>query len=125
MTTSAAVLIVDDDPDFRALARIYIEAAGVEALEAPDCPHAVALLREARDRVRLVLLDYWMPNMEPTRCCRCIRALVRPETRIVLVTAAVDASKRAQELGLRDFLQKPLELEKLRAMVQGTKRALG
>jgi CheY-like chemotaxis protein len=79
---SGAVLIIDDDSDFRELVRLYFESAGVEVLEAPDCPRGIAVLREERERVALVLLDYWMPNMDPARCCSCIpRSCVRrPES---------------------------------------------
>lgn len=113
-----AVLVIDDDPDFRELVRLSIELDGIEVLEAHDCAHGVAVLDEARDRIGLVLLDYWMPNMEPTCCCKRIRALAGPDTRVVLVTAAVDAKKRAIELGLSDWLSKPFDFERLRRILR-------
>jgi DNA-binding response OmpR family regulator len=118
----ATVLVIDDDPDFRELVRLYIENDRIEVLEAEDCVRGVALLRKIRDRVNVVLLDYWMPNMEPARCAACIRELVRPSTRLLLVTAAVDARKRAAELGLKEWLSKPFDFDTLRSIVN-TSRA--
>lgn len=112
-----AVLVIDDDPDFRALVRICIEGDGLDVLEARDCPQGVAILRESSARIALVLLDYWMPNMHPIQCSARILALVRPAARVLLVTAAVDAKKRALELGLSEWLSKPFELEQLRKVI--------
>jgi CheY-like chemotaxis protein len=125
MTPSAAqaVLIVDDDPDFRALVRVCVEAEGMEALEAEDCAHAIDALQSARDRIVLVLLDYWMPHMTPVRCAATLREMARPGTRVVLVSAAVDAKKRAEELGLSQWLAKPFGIDRLRdVLVEHTKR---
>jgi DNA-binding response OmpR family regulator len=108
-----AVLVIDDDPDFRELVRIYAEDEGMDVLEAADCVAGIAALRMARDRVAVVLLDYWMPNMEPVRCARHVCSLVRASARVLLVTAAVDARARAAEVGVAEWLSKPFDFEQL------------
>jgi two-component system OmpR family response regulator len=116
-----ALLIIDDDQDFRELVRLCVTAEGMEVLDAADCVDGIAVLREARDRVGIVLLDYWMPNMEPVRCAKRILELVQPSARVLLVTAAVDAKVRAAELGISEWLSKPFELDCLRSIVVETR----
>ncbi len=116
---SAAVLIIDDDPDFRELLRLCLDGLPIEVLDAEDCVSGVALLGEAGGRVAVILLDYWMPGLSPVRCIGRIRALA-PSARVVLVTAAVDARTRARELGLADWFAKPFDVNRLREMVRAS-----
>jgi CheY-like chemotaxis protein len=74
-----------------------------------------------RDRVCLVLLDYFMPGMDPARCARELCSVARP-TRVVLCTAAVDPAARAAEVGLSRWLAKPFELEALQTLVREAAR---
>jgi DNA-binding response OmpR family regulator len=115
--TRETLLVIDDDSDFRELIRLHAECEGIDVLEATDCVEGVACLREASARIAVVLLDYWMPNMQPVPCARSILSLVRPNARVILVTAAVDAKKRALELGLSEWLSKPFDFEVVRRIV--------
>lgn len=58
---AAKVLVVDDDPDFRALARRLLERAGMDVIEAEDgrCGQ-LKLLRE----VDAIIVDMVMPNQD-------------------------------------------------------------
>lgn len=112
-----AVLVIDDDADFRELVRLYLEAIDVDVYEAGDCPEGLAVLERIRDRVTVVLVDYWMPHMSPPTCASRIRKLARPSTRVLLVTAAVDAQARAAEVGIDEYLSKPFDLDRLVGIV--------
>jgi CheY-like chemotaxis protein len=110
------VLVVDDDNDARELMALIVRAQRLEAREARNCCEAIEYANHSRDRLALVLLDYFMPGMPPRDCCENLRALVQrvvPVVPIVLVTAAVDVSARAAELGLRHYLAKPFDLSDL------------
>ncbi len=56
------VLVVDDDPDFRELARRLLEREGYAVIEADDGRAALARLRDATPGV--ILLDLMMPEMD-------------------------------------------------------------
>ena len=58
---TAKVLVVDDDPDFRALARRLLERAGMDVIEAEDgrCGQ-LKLLRE----VDAIIVDMVMPHQD-------------------------------------------------------------
>jgi len=90
---------------------------GVPVLEASDCRAAAKLLAQEHARVRVILLDYLMPGMEPIACVGALRKLVERDVEIVLVTAAMDAAKRAAELGIARYLSKPFDVEQLRGVV--------
>jgi len=115
--TDAAVLIVDDDADLRDLVRVAIEEMGVPALEAATCPEGIAVLARERSRIRLVLLDYFMPGMQPIECAHAFLELALPSTTIALCTAAVNPAGRATELGLSRWLGKPFSLAELEQLV--------
>jgi CheY-like chemotaxis protein len=111
-----AILVIDDDADLRDLVRLVVESADVDVVEAATCVEGIAALRANRDRICLVLLDYFMPGMDPTSCAKQLCRLV-DSTMIVLCTAAADPSERAAEVGLSRWLAKPFALEALESLV--------
>jgi DNA-binding NtrC family response regulator len=112
-----AVLIVDDDEDLRDLVRFVVEAADIDVVEASTCRDAMAALHANGDRIRLVLLDYFMPGMDPAACTRELCRLAGP-TLVVLCTAAANPAVRAAEVGLSRWLAKPFEIEVLERLVR-------
>lgn len=113
-----AVLVADDDPDFRDLLRLVIEAWAVPVLEAADFTEVVTLARSERDRIGLVLLDYFMPGDRDgaTAALRDVAGC------IVLCTACDDAKRLAGDLGLAGALPKPIDFCKLERFVRTTCR---
>ena len=57
------ILIVDDSASLRQVARIALEGAGYEVLEAGDGVQGLAQL-QAAPRVHLIISDVNMPNMD-------------------------------------------------------------
>jgi DNA-binding response OmpR family regulator len=107
------VLVIDDDADFRDLVGIILEAQGKRVVGAADCAHGLALLERERERVGLILLDYWMPGMAPCECARRVREQSGEDVCIVLVTAAAESAQRAAELHLSRWLSKPFHMTQL------------
>lgn len=118
------VLIVDDDPQFRA----YLTDA--LSVLAPD-----AGLREASDgfqagiemasfRPDLVILDYAMPGLNGAAVCRLIRSnAAYANTRIVAVTGYADATIEAalHSAGADAVLHKPLPLAAIEGILDQLK----
>ncbi|MCW8140101.1 MAG: response regulator, partial [Planctomycetota bacterium] len=105
--TRAAVLVIDDDDTYRELVCLLMEDMGVAALQAATCRAGLELLAQERGRVRLVLVDYFMPGMEPARCVAEVRRAAASGAWVVLVTAAEDPQARAEAVGLPRWLAKP------------------
>jgi DNA-binding response OmpR family regulator len=116
-----AILVIDDDPDLRDLVRLVAETTNIDVVEAATCMEGIAALRANRDRVRLVLLDYFMPGMEPACCARELCSLTNSAA-IVLCTAAVDPPARAAEIGLSRWLAKPFDVDALETLLRETAR---
>lgn len=102
------VLVVDDEPVTREVARIMIEKAGHRALAVGSGEAAITLLEH--EDVDLLLLDMQMTGIDGIETANAIRALpdiVQPE--IVMLTADVspETMRRMREAGLAKVLSKP------------------
>ncbi|HJV21911.1 MAG TPA: response regulator [Holophagaceae bacterium] len=118
------VLVVDDEPQVRQVAKAALDHAGFEVLEAEDGLRALELFQLHRERIRAVLLDLTMPHMDGHEVKRRLRAL-DAEVPIVLTSGYSASEAEEDSRGPRDrFIQKPyrpLELNKL--MVEVVRRS--
>jgi hypothetical protein len=101
------VLLVEDDPETRAIMRRTLERAGWEVAEAEN--GRVALERLAERVPRLVLLDLMMPEMDGFEFLDALRR--RPALRalpVIVVTAKdlTDDDRRRLNGGVQDVLRK-------------------
>ena len=103
----ARLLVVDDEPSFRALLRDILEGAGHGVTEARDGAEALAFLdRAAFD---LILTDRLMPKVDGIELLRRVKA--RPTAPpVVLLTAhgSIPEAVEAVRLGAADYIAKPL-----------------
>ncbi|MBO6939226.1 MAG: protein kinase [Deltaproteobacteria bacterium] len=113
------VLLVDDDPAFRALVRAHVESAfeGVHVSEAAGGADAIAECE--RVRYDVVLLDLHMPDVNGVELAGALCA--EPHApRLLVLTGQGSARDWAllHGLGVSAFLAKPLEPDVLRAELQ-------
>ena len=113
------VLVVDDDPDIRALANKALTRDGHTVTEAASGSQALALI--AADAPDLVLLDLLMPVQGGLEVLRILRSM--PATAalpIVVLTAMNDeaSTREGFELGATDYLTKPFTPPQLAARVR-------
>ena len=104
-----SVLIADDDPMVRLLARSALEQMDLVLDEASNGAEAVARFSERP--FELVLLDLEMPVVDGFAACAKIRALPGGASATLLVVTGLDDFKsiqRAYELGATDFITKPI-----------------
>ncbi len=108
MFGQVTVLVVDDNPANRALARETLEDEGHRVVVATGGEEGVAMF--AAERPDCVLLDVRMPGVDGPATCQRIRALPGgDEVPIIFVTALrdVETFDRAATAGGDDFLAKP------------------
>jgi CheY-like chemotaxis protein len=111
------VLVIDDDPDYRSLIETVAACCQLRVVEASDCNHGLKALEVERHRIKMVLLDYFMPGMEPVKCAAAIVAKAGRSIPVVLVTAAVDPAARATELKLTRWISKPFDISTLTSLL--------
>jgi DNA-binding NtrC family response regulator len=115
---SAHILIVEDDPSHLEILKRHLERCGYR-VEAADSAEQ-ALSRFSRFAPHLVLSDLRMPGMSGFELLRKLKSDA-PDVAVVLMTAfddmqtAIDAMKD----GAFDYLVKPLDLERLEAIIHG------
>jgi DNA-binding response OmpR family regulator len=119
------VLVVDDEPSFRTICRINLEAAGIQVVEAADGEAALAVIKERCPD--LILLDVMMPTLDGWELAAALTAT--EETRnlpIVFLTARSEPAARARgrELGAVGFITKPFDPLLIAAQVHETLRRI-
>jgi len=117
--TSISVLVADDDADQRLLLeRILTDAdwAHHQVTAVPDGRSALGALREQVFDV--ALLDLSMPGLDGLEVLEAIGDDPnRPQVIFVSGTGTVATATRAMKLGAYDFLEKPIQAERLAAVV--------
>ncbi|HMH75900.1 MAG TPA: response regulator, partial [Candidatus Udaeobacter sp.] len=79
------ILVVDDDPWVRVLARDVLAGEGYRVLEASDGQDAIRVAAEHPGPIHLLLTDVVMPQMSgPELAKRLVRS--RPETKILCMS---------------------------------------
>ena len=115
--------MVDDQPALLDSLALALEAAGYQVLMASDGIEALDVLRS--QPVSLILADIAMPRMNGYQLYE--RVLENPQwvtiPFIFLTARALDSDVRyGKELGVDDYLVKPIQPEDLLAVVQGKLR---
>jgi DNA-binding response OmpR family regulator len=114
--TRTILLVIDDDEDLLWLMSDVLGDAGYAVETATDgCQGLDAVTRQAPD---LILLDMKMPVMDGWQFARELRAHHDHAIPIIVVTAADDARRRAEEIGAVGWLGKPFDIESLVAVVR-------
>lgn len=100
------ILVVDDNPGFRARARRWLEAEGFDVVaEAGDGAAALAAVREHRPAI--VLLDVQLPDISGLEVAE--RLAAEPTPPMVVLTSTRDAADfgdRVARSGARGFVPK-------------------
>jgi two-component system nitrogen regulation response regulator NtrX len=116
-----AVLIVDDESGVRASLAGILGDEGY-AVQAVESGEACLAALEGR-RFDLLLLDVWLPRMDGLETLARVRAL-DPELPVVVISGHgnIETAVKAVRMGARDFVEKPLSLEKTLLVVKNTLR---
>jgi len=114
-----SVLVVDDHPVNREVARIMLEAFGCLVVEVCDGQQAVDAV--AGQPFDLVLMDVRMPNMDGLEATRRIRAVPVTGSAVSIVAMTADAMpedvSRCLEAGMNAHMAKPINQAGLLSMV--------
>jgi CheY-like chemotaxis protein len=113
------ILVVDDEPGMRNLARAILEHSGFTVLTACDGGDAVRVFRRHAGEVSAIVLDLTMPVMNGEEAAAEIRR-IRTDVPIILSSGygEHDVARRVAGQGLAGFLKKPYEPAELTEALQ-------
>jgi two-component system alkaline phosphatase synthesis response regulator PhoP len=117
------VLVVEDEPDIRALIVHHLTRDGFRCRTAATGGDALTSVRTARPD--LVVLDLMLPEPDGLEVCRRLRAdAATAGLPIIMLTAKADEVDRVVglELGADDYLAKPFSPKELVARVRAVLR---
>ena len=118
----ALALIVDDEPDIRALIRVSLEAQGFQTLEAAHADEARKLITRDPD---ILLLDWMLPGRSGIELA--IQLKQNPKTRdlpIIMISARGEEEDRIKGLdtGADDYITKPFSPREMVSRVNAVLR---
>ena len=111
------VLIVDDEPAIREVLEMILQEWGYDVRLAADGAEAKQLV-ESYDP-EIVISDVVMPQLSGLDLLRCLKA-GNPSRPVILVTAhaSIDLAVESMKQGAQDFITKPMDYPKLRAILK-------
>lgn len=114
----AHVLIIDDEPDIRELLEITINRMGMDTSSAESVAQAIEHI-DSDSHFHLCLTDMKLPDGQGLDIIEYIQKH-QPELPVAMITAfgSVETAISALKAGAFDFVNKPIDLERLRQLIE-------
>jgi two-component system nitrogen regulation response regulator NtrX len=111
------ICIVDDEPVILNTLSSILEDEGYQVSVATNGGEALKLIRS--DPPDLILLDIWMPDIDGLETLKRARQQY-PHLPIIMMSGhgSIETAIKATKLGAYDYLEKPLDLEKVTILVK-------
>jgi CheY-like chemotaxis protein len=113
------ILFVDDEDAMVNLNQQRLERLGYKVTGKTDPSEALKLFRSDPIQFDLVITDTTMPHMTGDRLAQAILK-IRSDIPVIICTGYSNriSEARAQELGIRKYIEKPIEMENLARSVR-------
>jgi two-component system, cell cycle sensor histidine kinase and response regulator CckA len=113
-TGKERILFVDDEESMVDLNQQRLERLGYNVIPKTDPSEALEFFRTNPDQIDLIISDMTMPHITGDKLAQEILN-IRPDMPIILCTGYSErmSEDRAQEIGIRKYIEKPIEKETL------------
>ncbi len=117
---SGAILVIDDDPEVRALLELFLRQDGHRTATAYDGPAALELVAQGTIRPDLILADYNLPNgMDGIEVTAILRERLHREIPVIILTGDISTGTLREIASHRCIhLNKPVKLHELSQVIQ-------
>lgn len=122
MENEYKILVVDDEEHYRILLKDFLSSENFNVDEASSGNEAIDIILQ--NYYDMVLLDIKMEGMDGIDTLKQIKNLA-PETDVIIITGYADIPSAIEciKYGAREFLEKPLRMEKLLEKIKSTIRS--
>jgi K+-sensing histidine kinase KdpD len=117
---NTVLLVVEDDPQAREVIELLLESQGYDILSASDGKEGIKILEKSLPD--LILSDVMMPNMDGFEFYKKVQENFKWRSiPFVFMTAlsAEDDIKKAKEMGVDDYVTKPIDESMLFSIIKG------
>jgi two-component system KDP operon response regulator KdpE len=118
--SNSRILVVDDEPQLRAVLRSTLSALGFVVADAESGEAAIEMVR--KEKFDLILLDVNMPGFGGLETCRTMRQ--RSDVSIIMLTVRGRSQDKIEALnaGADGYVTKPFDVNELLARIRATLR---
>ena len=110
------ILVIDDEESLVKILSKFLQQSGHEVFAASN--GAEGMDHSARLKPDLILLDLNLPDMKGTDVLSQLNARTDPASVVVITgEGTVDAAVSAMKMGAEDFLEKPIDMERMKVVV--------
>jgi len=117
------ILAIDDSSDFLAIVRELLEPQGFEVRTYTNPVKALEMFQREKNNYHLVLLDYYMPQLDGAKTFEWLRKL-NPNVKVVVCSGAEELRLRQMQVQhpIDGYIHKPFRVHEALALI---KRVLG
>jgi two-component system response regulator PilR (NtrC family) len=117
VTSSARILVVDDERSMREFLEILFRREGYDVVTAGDVDGALTAVES--DDYDIVITDIQMPGRSGLDLLHAVRE-VAPETAVIMITAfaTTETAIQAMKEGAYDYITKPFKVDEIRVVVE-------
>jgi DNA-binding response OmpR family regulator len=110
------ILVIEDDLEMRSILEEFLKEEGFEVDSVGD--GSAALSRVYQRIFDLVITDLWVGEVSGLSILPVLKK-IRPRTPVIAITAfgSEEVRRRAMDRGADAYLEKPLQLEELRSLM--------
>jgi len=119
LTGCGTIMLVEDDDPVRIFGARALRNKGYKVVEAKSGEAALAMIRDSKQRIDLLITDVVMPQMDGPGLVREVRT-IHPEMKVIFISGYTEDAfrQRLDSDGGIDFLPKPFSLKQLAAKVR-------
>ena len=110
------ILLAEDDPDIRFILNMVLKDAGYEV---ETLPTGSAIVERRNEWPDLFILDKALPTIDGLALCKYLK--IKKETKdipIIMISSYHKLKRKATEVGVDDFLEKPFDLKVLLRQIE-------
>ena len=106
------VLAVDDSDDFRTILSDMLAPLGFQVDTAANPVKALEVFTRDKDKYKLVLLDYYMPQLDGAKTFEWLRKL-NPNVKVIIVSGAEELRLRQilSQHSIDGYIRKPFRIQ--------------